>query len=610
MSKTFSQALRDEVIIFDGAMGTEIYKRHVFVNVCFDNLCLTSPDLIKDIYQSYYAAGTDVITTNSFGANRERLREFGFSDSMEDINRAAASLAREVADQDPDRQVFVAGSIGSVPWKQHSDSESIREIADQANALVDGGADFIIFESIGSRRELELAVFAMESVPDIEFVLSFSLESSHLSPKGEDIATLLAPFSSTAASRQVAWGINCSVGPESMLNSLEKVIRQAELPIIVQPNAGMPRKVGGRNMYMSSPEYLGTYSMRYVNLGARAVGGCCGTTPTHIKELVSTVKPFYKQHFKVEDEVAEEVTLREPIPLEERSVLGRKLVTGEWITSIEITPPRGYDLSAVIEKSKICKAAGVDMINIPDGPRASSRMSALVSAIRIKDEAGIDPFLHVCCRDRNLIGLQSDLLGCAAAGINNVLFITGDPPKLGNYPYATAVFDADAIGITQIQSRLNQGVDLGGESLPQPTSCVIGVGADPNAIDIKRELARFYEKVEAGAEVVITQPVFNPDALLSFLDQIDSEHQIPVIAGIWPLASYRNAVFMQNEVPGVTVPDWIMEEMAKYESKEDQRQAGIAIARQSLEKIRHRIQGVQVSAPFGNVNTALEVLKK
>lgn len=609
MKKTLSQALRDEVLIFDGAMGTEIYKRHVFVNVCFDNLCLSNPDLISEIYESYYNAGADVITTNSFGANREKLREFGIADDMEKINQAAASLARKIADQDEDRQVFVAGSIGIVPWNHNSDADLITELSDQAKALVKGGADFIVFESMSSRRDLQLAVTAMENLPETEFVLSFSLETSQRSPNGEDIDTMMAPFNSPAEARLAAWGLNCAVGPESMLNSLGNVIKKTYIPVVVQPNAGVPRKVSGRRMNMSSPEYLATYSMRYVNLGARAVGGCCGTTPQHIKELVATVKPFHKQHFHVEEEVPEEVELKEPTPLEERSLLGRKLANGEWITSIEITPPRGYDLSGIIEKAKICKEAGVDLINIPDGPRASSRMSALVTAIKIKTEAGIDPFLHVCCRDRNLIGLQSDLLGCAAADINDILFITGDPPKLGKYPFASAVFDADAIGITQIQSRLNRGVDLGGEELPVPTKCVIGVGADPNAIDLEKEIDRFHQKVEAGAEVVITQPVFDPDALLSFMDKIDPDYRIPVIAGIWPLASYRNAVFMQNEVPGVHVPDWIMEEMGKYESREDQRKAGIEIARKSLEKIRSRVQGVQVSAPFGNVNTALAVLK-
>lgn len=609
MSKTFSQAIRDEVLIFDGAMGTEIYKRHVFVNVCFDNLCLSNPDLVSEIYESYYNSGADVITTNSFGANREKLREFGIADDMEKINKAAASLARKVADQDEDRQVFVAGSIGIVPWNHNTDAQLITELADQAKALIEGGADFIIFESMSSRRDLQLSVCAMEQLPETEFILSFSLESSHLSPNGEDVDTMMAPFNSSAESRLAAWGLNCAVGPESMLNSLSIVKKKTDTPILVQPNAGVARKIAGRKMNMSSPEYLATYAMRYVNLGARAVGGCCGTTPQHIKELVGTVKPFHKKHFLVEEKVSEEVELKEPTPLEERSLLGRKLANNEWITSIEITPPRGYDLSGIVEKAKVCKAAGVDLINIPDGPRASSRMSALVTAIMIKEQAEIDAFLHVCCRDRNLIGLQSDLLGCAAAGINDVLFITGDPPKLGKYPFASAVFDADAIGITQIQARLNRGVDLGGEELPVPTKCVIGVGADPNAIDLEKEISRFHQKVEAGAEVVITQPVFDPDALLSFMDKIDPDYRIPVIAGIWPLASYRNAVFMQNEVPGVHVPDWIMEEMAKHESREDQRKAGIEIARQSLEKIRSRIQGVQVSAPFGNVNTALAVLK-
>ncbi|MGL4855129.1 MAG: methylenetetrahydrofolate reductase, partial [Lentisphaeria bacterium] len=409
------------------------------------------------------------------------------------------------------------------------------------------------------------------------------------------------------SSNLAGWGINCSTGPEAMLNALEKVIKHTSLPVIVQPNAGMPRKVGGRNLYMSSPEYFCTYAMRYVNLGAKGVGGCCGTSPSHIQEMTASIKPFYKNHFSVES-ITPDAPEKTPTPLEQRSKLGKKLANGEWITSIEITPPRGPNLSDIIAKAQICKNANIDMINIPDGPRASSRISALVTAIRILDQVGIEPFLHVCARDRNLIALQSDLLGCSAAGINNLLFITGDPPKLGNYPFATAVFDADAIGICKIQHRLNCGIDLGGIELPEPTSTVIGIGADPNAIDLKRELNRFRDKVEAGAEVVITQPVFDSDALKRFVDKIDPDYHIPIIAGVWPLASYRNAVFMQNEVPGVSVPNWIMEKMAKYESRDDQRKMGIEIARQSLAEIRPLLAGVQVSAPFGNVYTALDVL--
>ncbi len=606
MKTPFSEKIKKEVLIFDGAMGTEIYKRHVFVNVCFDQLCSTKPDLIEEIHASYLNAGADVIITNSFGANYEKLNEFGLGEAVVEINKKAAQIAVNAAKEVTDREIYIGGDIGPFPWKHHSDKDIVAAFRTQAQALIDGGADFIIFESMPTRRELELAVLAMENV-DAEFMLSVSLTSALKSVNEEDISDLFKSFTSPAVSKLAAWGINCSSGPETMLNALEKVSKTTDLPIVVQPNAGSPRKVAGRSMYMSSPEYFSTYAMRYVNLGARAVGGCCGTSPKHIKELVSQVKPFYKEHFTVE-EIKEDVVELEPVPIETRSKLGAKLASGEWITSTEITPPMGFDLSGILKKAQVCKDAGVDMINIPDGPRASSRMSALVTAIRIKQEVGIEPFLHVCCRDRNLIGLQSDLLGCAAADINNILFITGDPPKLGNYPFATAVFDADAIGITQIQQRLNCGLDLGGQSLPQQTKCVIGVGADPNAIEVQRELSRFREKVEAGAEVVITQPVFDPEALMRFIDNVGAEYRIPFIAGIWPLASYRNAVFMKNEVPGVIVPDWIMEKMESYEQKEDQRKAGIEIARNSLEKVRSYLNGVQVSAPFGNVQTALAVM--
>jgi len=616
MNKNFSQALKDQVLIFDGAMGTEIYKRHVFVNVCFDNLCVTSPDMIEDIYQQYYDAGADVLTTNSFGANRESLKKFGLSDDVVKINKAAASLARKVADADENRQVYVAGSIGPLIWEEQHSSNCDQNIIDiltvQAKALMEGGADFIIFESLTSRRDLELSTLVMNNLPGVEYVLSFRLNKDLTSTIGEEsIDEILAPFDAESVKNMVAWGINCSSGPESMLNFVGKVVDRIDLPLIVQPNAGLPRKVGGRSLYMSSPEYLGTYAMRYVNLGARAVGGCCGTTPKHIKEMVGTVKPFHNVTFQVEDMTEEEQEAeQEVVPMAERSKFGAKLDKGEWLTSVEITPPRGYELDAIIEKAKVCKLAGIDTINLPDGPRASSRMSALVTAIRIKNEVGIEPFLHVCARDRNLIGLQSDMLGAAAADINNVLYITGDPPKLGKYPFASAVFDADAIGMVQMQARLNRGIDLGGDAIPKPTRCVIGVGADPNSLDLHRELSRFQEKVEAGADVVITQPVFDTDALLRFVDEIKDDYSIPVIAGVWPLASLNNAKFMKTEVPGVHVPDWIIAKMSQYEQKEDQRKAGIEIARESLEKIKSVLAGVQVSAPFGNVNTAISVVSK
>jgi homocysteine S-methyltransferase len=428
------------------------------------------------------------------------------------------------------------------------------------------------------------------------------------SPKGEFYTTLLQPLKASGR-KPTALGLNCGDGSESLLNALEKLIPLVEYPLIVQPNAGIPRTVDGRMLYMTSPEYFTTYGLRYAQLGVRGVGGCCGTGPEHISELSRSFRSVtvaeYSQKIFVK---TEEAPLQQPIPTIEKSPFGAKLVRGEWVSSVEIVPPRGYDLGTTIEKARQCKTAGIDAINIPDGPRASARLSPIITAQQILEKSDIEPILHFCCRDKNLIGIQADLLGCAAVGVNNILFITGDPPKLGDYPFASAVFDVDSIGAVKIQYRLNCGVDLGGKAIKPPTKTLIGVGADPNALDMKREIRRTIEKAEAGAEYIITQPVFDVRPLLDFLDKI-AHLKIPVIAGIWPLASFRNAEFMKNEVPGVIVPDEIMQRMASAPTKEAQREEGILIARESISKIRDRVAGVQVSAPLGMVSTALAVIE-
>jgi homocysteine S-methyltransferase len=412
-----------------------------------------------------------------------------------------------------------------------------------------------------------------------------------------------------APHQPAAVGLNCGSGADGMLSLLEIMLPLCPYPVIVQPNAGMPKNVDNRMIYMCSPEYLTTYVVRYVNLGARGVGGCCGIGPEHIADVVRSVRPLSKTLVAPRFRVIEaESPLLDPIPAAERSKLAAKLARGEWITTVEVTPPRGFDLEATIQKAVQCREAGVDAMNIPDGPRASSRISPIITAIEIQEKAGLEAILHCCCRDKNLIGMQADLLGCACKGINNILFVTGDPPKLGDYPFASAVFDVDSIGILKVQSRLNRGVDIGGKTIGRQTSFFGGAGADPNALDMERELRRLREKVESGAEFIITQPVFDVKPLLKMLEAI-ADLKVPVIAGIWPLASYRNAEFMKNEVPGVVVPDEVMSRMGRAETREDQRLEGIAIARESIAAIRRAVQGVQVSAPFGNVGTALEVLK-
>ena len=358
---------------------------------------------------------------------------------------------------------------------------------------------------------------------------------------------------------------------------------------------------------MTNPEYFSTYAKRFIDLGVRGVGGCCGTGPEHIRSVAQSVRPIAVSEYsrKIVLQPQEEKGV-EPVPTAEKSEFGAKLARGKWVTSVELVPPRGYELAATIQKAKECKAAGIDAINIPDGPRASSRISPIITALQILEKAAIEPILHFCCRDKNLIGIQADLLGCAASGIRNVLFITGDPPKLGDYPFASAVFDVDSIGAVKIQYQLNCGIDLGGKAISIPTKTLIGVGADPNALDMKREIRRTREKVAAGAEFIITQPVFETTPLLNFLNLI-YDLSVPVIAGIWPLASFRNAEFLKNEVPGVIIPDKVMERMAQATTKEEQREEGIRIARESVAKIRSFVQGIQVSAPFGRVSTAIAV---
>ncbi|MGA2034453.1 MAG: bifunctional homocysteine S-methyltransferase/methylenetetrahydrofolate reductase [Thermoguttaceae bacterium] len=602
---SFAEALSQGVLVFDGAMGTEIYRHHVFTNRSFDELCLSDAKLIEQIHASYRDAGADVLTTNTFGANRVALATYGLADKVIQINRTGARLARSIAAA-ADRPIFVAGSVGPLPQQPQFEPLLEEMVAQQVTSLMEGGADFILFETQPSRAALERCARAMRRLPNIPFLLSFAVTQCE-SASGESLERLLAAVPEDGP-QPIAWGMNCGTGPDGLLSAVERAVRLIDLPLIVQPNAGMPREVENRRIYFCSPEYLTEYAKRYVALGVAAVGGCCGTTPDHIRAVAQSIKPLARAaHRQVLVKAAETAVPKEPAPFAQRSQLAARLAARQWVTTVELLPPRGYDLSSTIAKSKVLRQRGVSAINIPDGPRASSRLSPLVTAYRIQQEAEIEVILHFCCRDRNLIGMQADLLACASCEVHNILFVTGDPPKLGDYPHATGVFDTDSIGMTAVQRRLNSGIDLGGQSIDPPTFAVIGVGLDPTALDRRRELDRFRRKVEAGAEFAITQPVFDTDALLRMLDDVE-RYGVPIIAGIWPLVSLRNASFMRNEVPGVVVPDAVMERMASVESREDQLAMGIQIARESVDGVRGRVAGIQVSAPLGKIETAWAVI--
>jgi len=594
------------IIIFDGAIGTEIYRRNFFVNASYEQLCITSPDTIRDIHRAYIEAGAEVLTTNSFNANARRLGRFGLAADTVKINQAAVRLAREAA-QD---KAFVAGSIGPVGDPESAqDRRNRRELLEeQISGLLE--ADFLIFESLRTLCDLDAALAAMKKYPGVDYVVSFAIDPLAAENHTDPLMEFLTAVENCDGEKPAAIGLNCGGGPESTLNELEKISGKTEYPIIVQPNAGVPRGIDGRMLYMTSSEYFSTYAKRYAQLGAAGIGGCCGIGPEHIAELARTIKPLMLAEQRTIPQLeVKNAELPDPLPLEERSPFGAKLASGKFVTSIELTPPRGFDLSGAIRAAQLCRDAGIDAVNLPDGPRASARITPLATAAAIERETGMETIPHCCCRDRSLIGLQAELLAYAGSGIHNLLFITGDPPKLGNYPFSSGVFDIDSIGLVKLQNRMNRGIDLGGDKLNDRTRTVIGVGADPSAIDPEREYRRLCEKVEAGADFVITQPVFDVEALLKFIRRIEHLH-LPIIAGIWPLTSLKNAQFMKTEVPGVSVPDSIIERMAASEDRDVQKLTGIEIASESIAAIRSAVQGVQVSAPFGNVGHALKVLER
>jgi homocysteine S-methyltransferase len=606
----------DQIVVFDGAMGTMLYSKGVFINQNYDELDLRAPDLVREVHRAYVDAGAEVIETNTFGASRTKLTPYGLESQVHEINKAAAGLAREEAGDN----VLVAGAVGPLgirlePYGPTSLDEAREIFAEQLQGLKDGGADFFILETFADLSEIEQAIRATREVDSsMPVVAQMTIGTDCLTPYGasaQDIAKALDAFGADII------GLNCSVGPQIILDAIEKMTKVTRKKLSAQPNAGMPREVQGRSMYMASPEYMATYAGHLVRAGAKVVGGCCGTTPEHIAAMIEAIRPLAPRQARVPSRAGREKTPevphdepKETIPFGERSKFAGKLARGEFVTSVEIVPPRGVDASKMLRDTKSLKKAGVDAVNVPDGPRAQSRMGALLTSLLIEQQVGIETVTHYCCRDRNLLGMLSDLLGASAIGLRNMLIITGDPPKMGPYPNATAVFDIDSIGLTNLVNNLNHGLDPGGNAIGTPTSFAIGVGVNPVAIDIQHELRRFAWKVEAGAEYAITQPVFDVEQLETFLAKIDGK-RIPIIAGIWPLVSLRNAEFLANEVPGVTVPLHIIDRMrrANDKSKEHGVREGIAIAQEMLDRVLPSVQGVQVSAPFGKVDLALEVFK-
>jgi len=608
MPSEFLARLKQAPVLCDGAMGTLLYAKGIFINRCYDELNLSEPDLIRGIHHDYLQAGAEVIETNTFGGNSFRLARHGLADKVREINSTGAKLGKEAAKS---FGAWVAGSVGPLgvriePLGKTSFDEARDAFREQIQALLEGGVDLLILETFGYVDELDQAFRAARELdPNIPIIAQVTVD--------EDSNCLDGSTPEVFAPRIEQWGVdvlgcNCSVGPVAMLDAMERVRASTSLPLSAQPNAGIPRSVEGRNIYLCSPEYMASYARKFVAAGVRLVGGCCGTTPEHIRVMKSALRVSQaRARTDTQAKAQPALAVVNTTPLEQRSKLGGKIARGEFVTMVEIVPPKGTNIQRELEGAKFVKSVGVDAINIPDSPRASARMSNQALSILLQQQAGIEAILHYTCRDRNVLCIQSDLLGAAAVGIRNLICITGDPPKMGSYPDATAVFDVDAIGLVNIVHNLNRGLDVGNNPIGTGTGFVIGVGANPGVPNLDEEIRRFEFKVDAGAEYAVTQPVFDLSLLENFLRRI--EHcRIPVIAGIWPLVSARNAEFMKNELR-VSVPDSILERMTKAANPEAARAEGIAIAREMLVAVRGMVQGAQISAPQSRYSAAVDVLE-
>jgi homocysteine S-methyltransferase len=609
----FADIFANRPILADGAMGTVLYARGIFINRCYDELNLSDPGLILSVHEEYLQAGAEILESNTFGANRFRLTRHGLGGKVAQINAAGVQIAREAVKHLKEKQAgeaWVAGSVGPLgvrlePLGKTGLEEARAAFAEQIRALANAGADLLIIETMPALNEAREALLAaQETAPGLPVLVMVTVDDESNCLDGsspQQAAALLTEWGAGAL------GVNCSTGPTTVLTAIEAMRGATTLPLAAMPNAGLPRAVEGRNIYLCSPEYMASFARKAIAAGAQFVGGCCGTTPNHIRAMRSAMRAIDAQTRVVEGGASAAVsTETPPEPLGQRSRIGSLVEQGKFISLVEIVPPHGIDCSKEIEGAMLLARLGVHAINVPDSPRASARMSAQSLCIQIQQHTGIETILHYTCRDRNILSIQSDLLGASSIGLRNILCLTGDPPKLGNYPDATAVFDVDAIGLVNLVRRLNHGLDVGANSIGASTNFTIGIAANPGAPDIEHELRRFAFKVEAGAEYAITQPVFDLRLLEEFIKRIES-FRIPLIAGIWPLTSLRNAEFMKNDLR-VSMPEEIMLRMAQADTPDSARQEGIQIAQEMLEVVRPLVQGVQVSAPFGRYNVAAEVI--
>jgi len=609
------QVLHERNLLGDGAMGTQLYSKGVFINRCFEQVNIENPDLIRSVHLDYLEAGAEIIETNTFGANISRLQSFALDHQVKSINEAAVKIAQEAIaefSKKNDRPIWIAGSIGplsenTLPFGRLTKEDTMAAYESQVTALHHAGVDLFILETFTHLPQLEAAVEVVRKISAKPIIALVTLRDEGQTSLGESTDQIRESFNRMDADLV---GFNCSSGPSIVLDLVTQLKNHVNKSWAVYPNAGIPKNVYGRTMYMATPEYFANFAKKFLAMGVKVVGGCCGTAAQHIRRVHDAILagPRTTPSISKIDLLLEKIDMEKPLG-DSRSRFCQKLADGKFAVSVEIDPPRGTDFSKALAAAKQCADAGVDCINIADGPRASARMNPLSLAVLIQEKINIEVIVHVCCRDRNLLGLQSDLMGAAALRIKNLLCITGDPPKLGDYPEATSVFDVDAIGLSKIVRTLNAGMDIAGHSIGSPLGFFQGVGCNPGSLNFDLEMERLQKKIEAGAEYVMTQPVYELKTFERFLKKYEKfSKRVPLLIGICPLASLRNAQFLHQEVPGMQIPESILQRMASQATPEAQRETGIQIAREALQHFSKHVQGTYIMPPFNKADIALAVL--
>ncbi len=608
----FLKAVREGTIVVDGAMGTQLYERGILYSACFEELCVSRPELVRKVHEDYVRAGAQLVETNTFGANALRLEKHGLQHRVVELNTAAVKLARESG------AAFVGGAIGPSGYflgeALEADLKRVSNaLREQADALVAANVDVLIVETMRQSVEMRVAIQAARAASNgkVPIVATVSVDEAGRMADGTssgDIGKMMIDWGADVI------GVNCSDGPMNVLSAIEPMLALG-VPVAAVPNAGLPRRVDDRLVYVSTPEYFGVYARRMFKLGAHMVGGCCGTTPEHTKRIAAAARMV-----GVDRDDAAEARERDsevpiailagaspPPPIEDRSSFGEKLGR-KFVVSVEVNPPVGLDLQKQLAAAKMLRDGGVDVINIADGARAQARMGNLAMAARVQRELGMETILHVCGRDRNLLASLAHLLAAHELGVRNLVIITGDPPKMGDFPDATPVYDMDSIGLLKLASRLNHGIDPAGKAIGEGTRFVLATGAEPAALNYEREMSRLFQKKEAGAELVMTQPVYDPVQLRKFLHDA-RPFGLPILVGILPLASHRNAEFLHNEVPGMQVPEAVRERMRKAGTGAAARKEGVAIAREMLAEVRSEVAGAYIMPPLERYELALEVIE-